>query len=197
MHRRKEQKRRVPSNSHYSNFKRKYGTSLWTMTALYECQPCELDLCESLTVRASRLAGMKLLNADNGGRGGKGQPKTREHAEKIRAALTGKPKTPEHCIAMSQGGKGKVLSEEHRRKIGEATRVRLMSPEALAKRSKQLSEANHKRWAAYHATHPRVRPAQVAAASCVCSSADAVAEADATGASVGASPVTSTSLVNK
>ena len=192
VHQRKEQKRKMPLNSHYSNFKRKYGTSSWTMTVLYECQPCEFDLCETLTVRASRLAGLKLLNANNGGRGGKGQPKTRKHAEKIRAALTGRSKTPEHCAAMSRGGKGKVLSEEHKRKIGLAGRGHIVSDETREK----LSAMNDRRWAAYHATHSRVRPAQVAVADCA-ASVVAAGEVDSADASAGAGPSTATSEVNK
>lgn len=144
-------KERRQLNNHYSRFKRAHGTSLWRLQILHECEPEELDLCESLVVRASLLAGIKLLNADLGGRGGKGQPKSKEHARRISEALRGRKKSPEHCEAMSRGGKGKILSEEHKRKIGEGVKSHLKTADALSKRSKQLAIANEKRWDEYYA----------------------------------------------
>ena len=144
-------KERRQLNNHYSRFKRAHGTSLWRLKILHECELEELDLCESLVVRASLLAGMKLLNADLGGRGGKGQPKSKEHARRISEALRGRKKSPEHCVALSRGSIGKVLSEEHKKKIGEGVKSHLKTPDALTQRSKQLAIANEKRWDEYYA----------------------------------------------
>lgn len=164
-------KERRQLNNHYSRFKRAHGTSLWRLKILHECELEELDLCESLVVRASLLAGMKLLNADLGGRGGKGQPKSKEHARRISEALRGRKKSPEHCEALSRGSIGKVLSEEHKKKIGESGTGRIVSDDTR----KKLSAMNIRRWAAWRAARTSVndQPAEATGSSAeLCSSVD-------------------------
>lgn len=90
-----------------------------------------------------------LCNATDGGDGPYGYIHTPERKEKIRKALTGKPKSATHIQNISIAAKARdpttrKHSEATKQKIGKAHKGRTMSPEArakmsLAKKGKPLS----------------------------------------------------------
>lgn len=88
-----------------------------------------------------------------------GVPKTRQHKEKISAALRGTSKSQSHRLnlSLSKRGKtasescrlaqiaavkGKPKSEEHKRKLAEASRGRKLGKESKEKMAKKRSENN-------------------------------------------------------
>ena len=89
-------------------------------------------------------------NLDMGGVGGPSTPKTDVHRQRIGAAQKGKPKSVEHCEAMSRGGKGKVLTPSHRKKICLSGKRALQNnPTLLEARKRGARIANQRRWEAY------------------------------------------------
>jgi hypothetical protein len=88
-------------------------------------------------------------NFDLGGQGGMSTPKRPEHRAKIGLAHRGVPKSPAHCVAMSEAARIKDFTPEHRRNIGLGSARYAATPEGLAARRRGAATANKKRWGAY------------------------------------------------
>ena len=86
-----------------------------------------LSIAEQRYIAQYLAAGARLTNLTPGGDGGKAKH-TPESKEKIRRALTGKPKTAEHRARLGAAQKGRVASLETREKLRRVHTTRPRQP---------------------------------------------------------------------
>lgn len=87
------------------------------VVVLEQCESADaLSAAERAHIERLRCEGADLTNASDGGEGGSG-PHTAESKEKIRRALTGKPKSATHRLRSGLASRGRRASDETRARL--------------------------------------------------------------------------------
>ena len=117
---------------------RKRGADLFATAVLKVCyNKAELDFWEKHFIKSRDTKAPNGYNLTDGGEGVVGW--TDEMRKRVSAALTGRPKSAEHCAKLSAARKGKPLSPEHCAKLSLVRRGKKRSAETRANISAALT----------------------------------------------------------
>lgn len=121
-------------NDYWKNTKDKHGFSVEIV--FENLTEDEAFQCEKDTITEFRYFGYPLTNLTDGGEGVSGIKQSAETIRKRVLKNTGKKRTEETKLLLSNSLKGKIVSEETRKKISEASRGRIRDASAVEKTAK-------------------------------------------------------------